>query len=129
MTKEKDTADVSGGSVKPLSFIVTPSGLGRITSIDYAKDRPIRATVRNRVVAFRLDEVRKATIADFMFNRDGFGRTSWPEFAAIQVLVCGLVVTGILTWDDSGWVAHAFALAVEGVLAYGTWGNFTGRIR
>lgn len=128
------TAKVTGGTIKRGSYIVTPIGLGEVMGIVYDRgpgkpEKPIDAAVRGKSHLFQLHEVHKAQFVDFAFSRTGFGKTSWPEFSVIQAFCLALAGTGIVTWADSGWVAAAFAVAIEGVLVYGTWGNFTGRIR
>lgn len=131
-----NTAAVSGGTIRRGDYIVTPNGLGEVMGIFYIDadglpiSRPIDASVEGKLMQFRLSEVRKATFRDFAINRTGFGKTSWPQFALVQTMCIGLLVTGFFTpWLEGGWVAHTFFLAVEGVMLYGTWGNFTGRIR
>lgn len=135
MANAGTTAAVTGGTIRKGSYVITPRGLGYVTSIMYTDpqgrphSRPIGAAIDGQVLYFKLTEVRKATFREFAINKNGFGRTSWPQFAFLQTMCLGLLATGFLTWSDGGWVAHAFFLAVEGVLLYGTWGNFTGRIR
>ena len=128
------TAEVPGGTIKRGSYIVTPIGLGEVMGIVHDRgpgrpERPIDAVIKGKSHLFQLHEVRKATFRDFAINETGFGKTPWIQFWFIQAFSLALVGTGIVTWADSGWVAVSFAAAIEGVLVYGTWGNFTGRIR
>jgi hypothetical protein len=67
------------------------------------------------------------TFLQFCTRRTGFGKTSWWQFGVIQLFVAVLVYSGVTTWDDAGWVGIAFAVAIEVVLVYGTWMNYTGR--
>ena len=63
---------------------------------------------------------RRERFWEFLTLPTGFGKTSWPSFALIQI-AC---LTFIATLDPVGIGA---AIAIEGVLMYGTWSNFKGK--
>lgn len=67
------------------------------------------------------------TFLQFLTRRTGFGKTSWVQFAFIALPVLCLLVVGIATWGDGGWVAVLFAAAIVAVMVYGTWRNFKGK--
>lgn len=60
----------------------------------------------------------------FMTSRTGFGKTPWPTFGLIQLMCLCLVMAGIETWANNGWVPIAMSGAIEAVLLYGTWKNY-----
>jgi hypothetical protein len=59
----------------------------------------------------------------------GFGRTSWPMFGMIQAACAALLIAGIPTWSDGGWVAVAMVAAIETVLVWQSHRNYTGKTR
>jgi hypothetical protein len=67
------------------------------------------------------------TFLQFCTRPSGFGRTPWWGFVTIQAFVIMLAFAGLWTWPESGWVAIAFAVAIEAVLFYGTWMNWKGK--
>ena len=117
----------------------TPGGWGTITgefNNDPEKvghwevlleDTPISG-VKDVLTDFHFSFLRHETFLEFCTRPTGFGRTSWVVFALIQAFVVALVVAGIVTWSDDGWVAHLFAGAIEGVLIMGTYLNYTKKV-
>lgn len=67
------------------------------------------------------------TFLQFLTRRSGFGKTPWVQFALIALSVLCLLVVGIATWDEGGWVSVVFAVAIVAVMVYGTWRNFKGK--
>lgn len=74
-------------------------------------------------------EYRRETFAEYLSRPAGFGRTSWPQFAFIQAACIALVIAGVVTWSDGGWVACAMAATIEAVLLWQTHRNYTGKTR
>lgn len=72
----------------------------------------------------------KETLWQFLTRPTGFGKTSWPTFAAICVAV------GLMAWyalfsgsEDTAArvVSGGFAVAITAVMTYGTWRNYNGK--
>ena len=74
-------------------------------------------------------EYRRETFMEYLTRPTGFGRTSWPQFAIIQAACIALVMAGVSTWSDGGWVACAMAATIEAVLLWQTHRNYTGKTR
>lgn len=73
---------------------------------------------------------KRKTLCSFLFSRTGFGRTSWPSFAAIATMV------GLMTWyalfsgseeTAARWVSGGFAVFITAIMAWGTWRNYKGK--
>lgn len=71
------------------------------------------------------EDVRPETFFEFCTRRTGFGKTKWAQFGLIQLMVGMCVLAGLLTWYDSGWVGIVAGAAIEVVLVWGTWMNYT----
>ena len=74
-------------------------------------------------------EYRRETFMEYLTRPTGFGRTSWPQFAIIQAACIALVIAGVVTWSDGGWVACAMAATIEAVLLWQSHRNYTGKTR
>lgn len=119
------------GEIKKGVHVMTPEGLAVVTGI---MERPNEGVFVDVVVyggnpngqSFRPYELRLATFREFCRNRSGFGKTSWVQFCAIQGLAIALAIAGVATAREGGWLVCLLALAIEGVLMYGTWRNFKG---
>lgn len=70
------------------------------------------------------------TFVEFITQRTGFGRTSWPEFVAILSAAIVLLATGAKSLPEA-WavVPIAFGIGIPGMLILKTWHNYTGRTR
>ena len=100
--------------------IATFSSTGRFRGILYTNE------VGERVM-LEAWEYRRETFAEYLTRPTGFGRTSWPQFAIIQAACIALVIAGVVTWSDGGWVACAMAATIEAVLLWQTHRNYTGK--
>ena len=74
-------------------------------------------------------QYRRETFAEYLTRPTGFGRTSWVQFAIIQAACIALVIAGVVTWSDGGWVACAMAATIEAVLLWQSHRNYTGKTR
>lgn len=90
----------------------------------------VMVTTRSgRRIQFHPREYRRETFMEYLTRPTGFGRTSWPQFAFIQAACIALVIAGVGTWSDGGWVACAMAATIEAVLLWQTHRNYTGKTR
>jgi hypothetical protein len=74
-------------------------------------------------------DCRRETFTEYLTRPTGFGRTSWHMFTMIQAACAALLIAGIPTWNDGGWVAVAMVGAIETVLAWQSHRNYTGKTR
>ncbi len=65
--------------------------------------------------------MKKGSFLKYITQRDGFGKTSWPEFFAIQGFVLVFSIIGIRAINEFGGVPLGIALLMEGVTFYKTW--------
>lgn len=80
------------------------------------------------VTDFHFSKMRHETFLEFCTRPTGFGKTKWLQFGLIQAFVVALVVAGIVTWPDDGWVALVFAGAIEVVMVVATYSNYTRKL-
>lgn len=73
---------------------------------------------------------KRKTLCQFLFSRTGFGRTSWPAFAAITTMV-GLMAWYALFSGSEEMAARVvsgfFAVFITAIMAWGTWRNYKGK--
>jgi len=123
---------LNSGEIKKGVHVMTPEGLAVVTGILI---RPGEGVYVDVVVfggdpngqSFKPDQLRLATFREFCFNKSGFGKTSRVQFYAIQGIALALAIAGVATAREGGWAVCLLALAIEGVLMYGTWPNFKGK--
>ncbi len=113
-------------------YVMTPDGIGRLVGIDIIHPEsgtpypePVNVVVKGKSKMYAINDVFGATFKDFTIdNPDGFGKTKWFQFYVIQGFCLALLIAGLLTIKNAGWVALLFILLIEGVLLLGTWMNF-----
>ena len=71
---------------------------------------------------------KRETFFQYLTRPTGFGRTSWPVFGIIQAACIALLIAGD-TGADGGWVAVAMVGAIETVLVWQSYLNYTGKTR
>jgi len=84
--------------------------------------------VKDVLTDFHFSFLRHETFLEFCTRPTGFGKTKWLQFGLIQAFMIALVVAGIVTWPDDGWVAHLFAGAIEVVMVLWTYFNYTKKV-
>jgi hypothetical protein len=90
-------------------------------------DRVIVQPDGGRELITALDEdVREERLTEYLFARkEGFGRTPWPRFIALQA--ASLFFLGLsLCWLQEAWPVALIVLLSEGAWAFGTYRNFKG---
>ena len=111
----------------------TPLGWAELDAIynnDPAKNGQWQVVLEGsgRYKDYRTSDIRHETFREFLWTRKtGFGKTSWQAFGVIQIAVFGCIVSGIATWNDSGWIGIVSGLVVEGVFILGSYFNYTKR--
>jgi|JI10StandDraft_1071094.scaffolds.fasta_scaffold3311313_2 hypothetical protein len=69
---------------------------------------------------------KKESFLKYITQKDGFGKTSWPEFIAIQAFVLVFSIMGIRAIEEFGGVPLGIALLMDGILVYKTWQEWKG---
>lgn len=89
----------------------------------YLKRKQARYALHQRTMKMK----KKETLWQFLTRPTGFGRTSWPSFAAIATMV------GLMTWyalfgggneTAARLTCGGFAVGITAIMAHGTWKNY-----
>lgn len=72
-------------------------------------------------------QLRKATFWEYCWWPTGLGKTPWPLFGLIQLVISlGLIVSAA---EGVAWFGAVWGVMIDGALVLGTWMNHTGRWR
>lgn len=67
-------------------------------------------------------QLRMATFLEYLFWPTGFGKTPWPLFALIQLVIArGLIVSAS---EGIVWVGWLMLAVIDGALVFGSWMNW-----
>ena len=78
---------------------------------------------------FPISEMRcRESLVDFYTRPTGFGRIPWPLFILIQVGLLCLLIAGIMTWKDYGWMMAPWWFIVNAILLVWGWLNYSHKV-
>lgn len=100
-------------------IVVTRDGQGRVMEPLLGLQQPaylVEVFRMEALATYQLSELRPPTLLEFLFQRTGFGKWTWPEFAVVQLAFALVVAAGVITWSDGGWWAVLFTLLAEVVI-------------